>query len=155
MHLFFKYWGPTILWACLISYFSTSDFSSANTSRILGPFFHWLFPHQPIEFHNFVEHLIRKLAHWSEYFILAILLYRGFRHGRDTHWERRWAFWTLVLVFLYAVGDEIHQLWVPSRSGRFQDSLLDFFGGTCALAVLYLRYRMDQREPGNGYNHSK
>ena len=80
---------------------------------------------------------------------------RGFRHGRDTHWERRWAFWTLVLVFLYAVGDEIHQLWVPSRSGRFQDSLLDFFGGTCALAVLYLRYRMDQREPGNGYNHSK
>jgi VanZ family protein len=45
------------------------------------------------------------------------------------------------LVLFYAIADELHQRFVPSRSALWSDSLLDFFGGGCAVVLLYARSR--------------
>jgi VanZ family protein len=42
------------------------------------------------------------------------------------------------VVFLYACSDEIHQLFVPNRSGELLDVLLDTFGGS--LGVLSISF---------------
>lgn len=70
---------------------------------------------------------IRKYAHFSLYCLLGIVVSGGallsFRAGI---WKR----WCLALVFclICAVGDEIHQLFVPGRSCELKDVLIDFGG---------------------------
>jgi VanZ family protein len=141
MPTFLKYWLPPLLWAGLVSIFSGDGFSSANTSPLFLPLFEWLLPHATPERIQSFHYLIRKLGHFTEFFVLAMLLYRALRGGHGMLWQWRVASWTLSLVLLYAVADEVHQRFVPSRSGAWSDSLLDFFGGCCAVALLYVRYR--------------
>ena len=141
MSSFLKYWVPPLLWASLVSIFSSDSFSSDNTSPLFLPLFQWLLPHATPERIQSFHYLIRKLGHFTEFFVLAMLLYRALRGGRGMHWQWRVAAWTLSLVLMYAVADEVHQRFVPSRSGAWGDSLLDFFGGCCAVALLYVRYR--------------
>jgi VanZ family protein len=133
MHPTFKYWVPVFLWASLIFFFSTERFSSSNTSQIIGPLVQWLLPNVPLEYQNAIHFFFRKLAHWTEYFVLAVLLFRAFLGENLTAWDRRSVLWTLGLLLLYAFSDELHQLWVPNRSAHLGDSLLDFFGGTCGV----------------------
>jgi len=141
MSSFLKYWLPPLLWASLVSVFSSDSFSSDNTAPLLQPLFQWLLPHAtPERIHSF-HYLIRKLGHFTEFFVLAMLLYRALRSGRGMHWRWRVAVSTLGLVLVYAVVDEVHQRFVPSRTAAWSDSLLDFFGGCCAVALLYARYR--------------
>lgn len=141
MSSFFKYWLPPLLWAGLVSIFSTDRFSSDNTSPLFLPLFQWLLPQATPEVVESFHLLIRKLGHFSEFFVLAMLLYRAVRAGQGALWQRRVAAWTLSVVLLYAIADEVHQQFVPSRSAVWSDSLLDFFGGCCAVALLYARYR--------------
>ncbi|MCI0623066.1 MAG: VanZ family protein [Acidobacteria bacterium] len=141
MPFILKYWLPPLLWAGLVSVFSTDSFSSGQTTSFILPFFQWLLPRATPEVLNSIHFLMRKLGHWTEFFVLAMLLYRAFRQGQTPQWQLRLAVWTLSLVLLYSVADEIHQRFVPSRSGVWSDSLLDFFGGFCAIALLYARHR--------------
>lgn len=141
MSPYLKYWLPPILWAGLVFIFSGNSFSSENTSPLLLPFFHWLFPQATTELVQSLHVLIRKLGHFTEFFVLAILLYRALRGGRGAAWQWRVAAQTLGLVLLYAIADEVHQMFVPSRSPAWADSLLDFVGGCCAVGLLYARHR--------------
>ena len=142
MSFFLKYWLPPLLWASLVSIFSSDSFSSDKTSPVFLPLFQWLLPHATPERIHAFHYFIRKLAHFTEFFVLAMLLYRALRGRRGMCWHWRVAAWTLSLVLIYAVADEMHQQFVPSRSGAWSDSLLDFFGGCCAVALLYARYRI-------------
>ena len=68
---------------------------------------------------------VRKSAHIIAYFILGILMYRALRIN-----IRRWrthtvASFALLSCSLYAVTDEIHQLFVPGRSGELRDVMID------------------------------
>jgi len=141
MSSFLKYWIPPILWACLISVFSTDSFSSSGTSRYVLPFLQFILPHATPGLLEVLHGLTRKLAHWIEYFILAILLHRAFGQRQDSGWQLRWAAWTLGAILLCSLADELHQVFVPTRGASLRDSLLDFFGGSCAVAVLYVRHR--------------
>ena len=141
MSSFIKYWLPPLLWASLVSICSSDSFSSDNTSPLFVPLFQWLLPHATPELVHAIHHFVRKVGHFTEFFVLAMLLYRGLRSGRGMHWQWRVAAWTLSLVLMYAVADEVHQRFVPTRTAVWSDSLLDFFGGCCAVALLYARYR--------------
>ena len=72
---------------------------------------------------------VRKLGHWSEYFLLAILVLRALDRNAADRSALRSSVVTVVWVFLYAVTDEFHQYFVPSRMASFADVLLDSFGG--------------------------
>ncbi len=69
--------------------------------------------------------LVRKSAHIIAYFILGILMYRALRITIRRWQTRTVASFALLSCSLYAVTDEIHQLFVPGRSGELRDVMID------------------------------
>jgi VanZ family protein len=131
-------WWPAIAWAILISVFSTGAFTSENTSRIIIPILHWLFPSASPDSLFLIHHFIRKCGHFTEYFVLSLLMLRGIRAGRQ---EMRfvWILAVIALVAGYATLDEFHQSFVPGRGGlELDDVLLDTLGGAAAQAIAAL-----------------
>ena len=76
---------------------------------------------------------MRKLGHWTEYFVLAVLILRALRNETGKRWELRHAALTLVFIFVYALSDELHQVFVPSRTASFGDVMIDVLGGICGI----------------------
>ena len=132
-----KRWWPAIVWAIAISGFSTGAFTSENTSRIIIPVLHFLFPHASPETLAFMHHIVRKCAHLTEYFILSLLILRGIRAG-EKGMRLRWALMTILIVAGYASLDEYHQSFVPGRTAAVTDVLIDTTGGTIAQIVAWL-----------------
>ncbi len=122
-----------------ISFASTGNFSAGNTSRIIGPLVLWLFPDTTPETMLAIHAFTRKLAHLMEYAILAILAARAFRGSPRPALRERWFLVSLLLVVVYALLDEYHQSFVPSRTGTIYDSLIDSAGGLAALIVIWRR----------------
>ena len=96
--------------------FSTDLFSDSNTSSWLHPLLSSLFPSLTKEQIDLIHESVRKLGHWSEYFILALLLMRALTAQFPMRVDRSHVFWSMVLATLYAASDEWHQSFVPSRS---------------------------------------
>jgi len=112
-------------------------FTSDNTSRIIVPLLHWLFPHASDDTLFLLHHFIRKTGHVAEYFILSLLLLRGIRAGQRGA-RLAWAVVAIVIVAAYASLDEFHQSFVPGRTAAVSDVLLDTAGGIAAQVVVAL-----------------
>jgi len=137
-------WAPAILWAGVISFFSTSYFSAPGTSRFILPFLRWLLPGASPGTLDELHFLIRKAAHLAEYFIFSLLVLRGLRGGR-AGWRLRWALMTVAIAAGYAALDEFHQWFVPGRSASPMDSLLDSCGAAAAQLFAWGRARWQAR----------
>ncbi len=72
------------------------------------------------------------LYHYSVFFILTCFLLLSLRQNKTS------ASFALVLSFLYACFDEIHQFYVPGRSLDLFDLLIDFSGSLSALIFIIL-----------------
>jgi len=142
-----KNWLPAIAWACLISFLSTDEFSSEHTSVYIIPVLHLLIPQASGEALELMQAIIRKTAHFTEYFIFSILLMRGLR-GEERGWKLRWAIWTVVLAAGYASLDEFHQSFVPSRTASPWDAMLDTVGASAAQVFLWLWHLSRARDSG-------
>jgi VanZ family protein len=132
-----KYWLPVCAWTGLIFFLSTDHFSFDHTAPIFGFVFSWLLPAIPTEDIAPVHGAIRKLGHWSEYFVLAILVLRALRNETGKKWEFRHAVLTLVFILVFALSDEWHQTFVPSRTASFGDVMIDVIGGICGIFWMY------------------
>jgi len=137
-------WWPAVVWAGVIFTFSTDTFSSDHTATVLSFLVKWLFPHLSPHQFNFIHHVIRKCAHFTEYFIFCLLLFRGFRGDRKG-WRWTWAIAALSVAAGYSIMDEIHQAFVASRTASPYDSLLDSAGAFVAAAALYLWFRFRRK----------
>lgn len=80
-----------------------------------------------------VDSAIRKCAHFAEYGCLAVLLFL-ILHSYGRGWW--WLPW--LLATLYAVTDEIHQLYSPGRSCQVKDILVDSLGALTGAAGVWL-----------------
>ena len=67
---------------------------------------------------------IRKLAHFSEYFILYILTYECFKEYNC----QKLIVVSVLFCVLYASFDEFHQLFVDGRCGQLSDVMIDSSG---------------------------
>ena len=121
---------------------STDLMSAEHTSRFIGPFLRWIAPDISDATIASIQLLVRKGAHLTEYAILAALLYRGFRQGRENFW--RTAALALVAAAICASLDEFHQSFVPSRTGTPWDVMIDTCGAVIGLA-LYAAFRRKKR----------
>ena len=130
------YWIPAICVAALISTFSTHYFSSAETSRILTPILHWIFPAASPHTLSRMHTAIRKLAHVTEFGVFSIAVFHGVRAERQG-WRWQWALITLIMAVSYAGLDEWHQSFVPMREPRVRDILIDSTGAFLAQAFVW------------------
>lgn len=76
---------------------------------------------------------LRKTAHFVEYFILGALLMNALLFRLTRVKASKVAFLT---GFIFAVLDEIHQLFIPKRTGRIMDVIIDMSGVLVALLFL-------------------
>lgn len=82
---------------------------------------------------------IRKMAHFGIYLVLGISLISFLREFSIP--ILKLLLLSIFLAFLYACSDEIHQLFVPGRSGQFSDVLLDTLGASVGIFIYYLLFR--------------
>ncbi|MFN2454609.1 MAG: VanZ family protein [Pyrinomonadaceae bacterium] len=129
---FWRY-APLVGWMAFVFFASSDEFSAGNTSKILRPLLLWLFPQTSETTVALAHFIVRKLSHFTEYAVLALLAARAFLGSSHTLLKRRWFFAALLLVVLYALMDEFHQSFVPSRKASIYDSLIDTAGGLTAL----------------------
>jgi VanZ family protein len=138
--VFVKYWLPIVLWFALIFVASGDTKSSQRSSRIIGPLLRWLFPEMSEDTIGLAVLLVRKCAHLTVYGVLALLYWRAFRRpvkddSRPWSWiEARNA---LIGVVIYAITDEVHQAFVPSRQGSVMDVFIDTVGGAMGLLAFW------------------
>jgi len=116
--LFLGLWLPVGFWCGLIFYLS----SLPNLQTSWGL---W-------------DVILRKIAHISEYGILAFLLWRAIFHSSNVNLSRTY-FWSGALSLLYAASDEFHQTFVPTRRGTVYDIFIDGLGIALVLFFLIVR----------------
>ena len=134
-------YGPLLVWMLVISLASTSGFSSLNTSQIIRPLLLWIFPNLS-EGQIAVAHIVtRKTAHFSEYAVLGILAARAFTSSANHFVRQHWFQMAVLVVVAYALLDELHQSFVPERTGSIYDSAIDIVGGLTALLLIRHRLR--------------
>lgn len=118
---------------------STGLMAHNRTSRIIGPLLRWLFPGIAEATVERVVFAVRKAAHAGEYGLLAVLVWMGLAGSfrlLAVPWSWRRTVQALGICALYAVSDEVHQAFVPTRFGNPWDVLLDTAGAAVALAAV-------------------
>jgi len=126
-----RYWIPPISWMSLIFYLSSN-----HRVAITGTFT--------------FDFVIFKSLHMIEYAILYFLLFRAFysisnpstslRTNKQLTINKK-LFIPVLLSVLYAITDEFHQTFVPSREGRVRDVLID----TSGILLMYIYIKNNLR----------
>ena len=103
------WWGPVFLWMGIIFFLSTRH------SVTVSPEYVWNF-------------LFFKSLHLMEYAVLFTLTARALWR-QNTKGDKAVALRNAFIVtILYAITDEMHQQFVPSREGRPRDVIIDGIG---------------------------
>lgn len=97
------------------------------------------------------SHFIRKAAHFCEFALLSFLLTNAF--FASFNMKKAWLF-TFPLACLYAVTDELHQLFSDGRACSVKDMLIDSSGallGAIMFSLIILIYIKNiERKNDNG-----
>jgi len=136
------YWGVVFIWMAVISLLSTEPFSAQNTNRYLDPWLRFFFPHLTAKQFVIAHTIIRKSAHFTEFFVLGSLTFWACRRGRAQRWRAVWSMQALGLAAAYALLDEAHQAFVINRTASLADSGIDTLGAMVSQLLIYLRYRV-------------
>ena len=121
MSKFIKYWMPPIIWMAFIFFLSSRQKISVADEYIL----------------NF---LLFKTLHMIEYAFLFFLFFRAYHHSND---DKKSLQKILALAFfsaiIFAISDEVHQLFVPTREGTVRDVFIDSLG----IFIMFICIRMN------------
>ena len=131
-----RYWLPPLLWTCVIFLASSDALSAANSGPWLQTLVTTILGHA-LSAHQFdvLHFALRKASHLTEYAILGALLFRALR-ADGQRWNVRWSAAAVAIAAAVAGVDELHQTFVPSRTGAFSDVLLDTAGATLAQILI-------------------
>ena len=121
-----------------------SDKTSGNMIKsvlsVIYPGFDGLSEESKAELISSFQFIARKTAHFSLYAILGLLSFLTVISYRNLKFGLRTAL-SAAICLLYAASDEIHQLFVPGRSGEIRDVCIDFCGSLLMITVLALSAR--------------
>ncbi len=87
------------------------------------------------------QHFIRKTAHFSVYTLLGMLVSLAIAQHTN-----KFSLISYGTGTLYAISDEIHQLYVPGRSGQISDVLLDSAGVALGCILIFIIYKTVNRK---------
>ena len=147
-------WLLVILWMGVIFYLShqqaveSNSLSTGITERIVAIIERVAFGIE-VDLVHF-NHLIRKSAHFFAYLVLGILVSNALNSHGYAGFKLFWV--AMGICVLYAISDEVHQLFVPGRAGQVRDVLIDSAGAVVGiggfLAVLGLSGRLRKSDAG-------
>lgn len=140
-----------IIWMGVIFCFSNqtgpkSSSSSQSVIYLIGHISKTVTGHNIVntlstEAFSFIEFIIRKCAHMFVYFILSILtMLLMFTY--ETCPLRFKCSISLLVSFLYACLDELHQFFVGGRSASFRDVLIDSTGACIGIVLTLIIYTL-------------
>ena len=84
-------------------------------------------------------HPVRKMAHFTIYMILGILVTLLVREYNVSF--NKCLFISLLVCLLYSISDEVHQLFVIGRSGEIRDVLIDTSGSFVGIFIFNNLFR--------------
>lgn len=90
--------------------------------------------------------LVRKTAHFTEYLILGILVLQLL--SDYTKINKRMLIVSLIICYLYAVSDEVHQIFIPDRTAKVLDTFIDGAGSLVGITI-YSIYQSKCRKMSN------
>jgi VanZ family protein len=73
---------------------------------------------------------LNKLAHLTVYatlFLSAVFYFQSNKYTRKHYY-----LYSFLYLTFYAISDEVHQTFVPSRQGKISDIFIDLLGGVIA-----------------------
>jgi len=142
-------WIPAMIWMVVIFYMSSQPAWESNSIskgiteqiiEILGRFISldvetgtWdsMIPE--------LNHYVRKAAHFAAYFILGIFVtFALIKNG----FKLKSFYISFLFCLLFAISDEVHQLFVPGRGGMFKDVILDSLGSLTGIILYFLAKRL-------------
>lgn len=130
----------TITWICVIFSFSlqTAEVSSNVSRGMLIKILHWIYNITNIRIEpSLVHNLFRKLAHFTEFFILGIFSVSFFKSVNKR------PIWAIVLGICVAVTDETIQYFTSEgRAMRITDMIIDTAGVVFATLVFYFFWKL-------------
>lgn len=138
-----------ILCMTMIFFFSSqaSQDSSVSTSfvvRIFYDIYKFMFSKTVLTIEQFSELYympIRKLAHFSEFGLLGVLMYINL----SDYMKSKYVVTSLVLSIIYAISDEIHQYFVPGRFCSIKDMFIDSCGIVVGIFLIHIVYKKCKR----------
>lgn len=134
-------WWWVALCVAMILTFSGETFSAIQTGGVLAPFLRWLFPEITSRQILDIHFVLRKLAHLTEYAVLAMLSLRALRLTIDVPvW--RVAGLTLMIVLAVAGVDELRQSYLPARTGSPLDVGINLVGGSIGVLLVIAIHRV-------------
>jgi len=130
-------WWILMLWLVVLGLMSTRLFTFERTWVFVGNLIHLVHP-GPISgsTHALIHLIIRKAAHFGAYTVFFLILVSGPLRGRP--------YWALLICLAASSADEIHQLYVPGRTGSAYDVAVDFTG---AVFGRFLHMAISARQP--------
>lgn len=148
-----------IFWSFLIFSFSSmnADESSNTSNKLVANFIestlnftnkigatNAYFDHNEIiQVAKVINPLVRKLAHFTEYLILAVLIILYINYTFKVPKYIYLFLISIIICIIYASVDEFHQLFVSGRTGKFVDVCIDTSGALMGLilcSTYYLAY---------------
>lgn len=130
-------WIAVILWMVLIFNLSSqvaeqSDALSTEIAKTVMVITEKVAPEKATEMDvRELNHLIRKKSHFLVYLVLGILSMGAVRQSRI--YGIKGVIITLLFCSLYAVSDEIHQLFVSGRGAQVSDVFIDIAGASAGI----------------------
>lgn len=149
-------WAAVILWMVIIFNLSgqvaeESDQLSTGITEIIVRAIGKLAANIHLDMDSF-HHLVRKNAHFFAYFVLGVLAANAF--GQSGLHGCRKLIASLLICVLYAVSDEVHQLYIPGRSGEVRDVIIDSAGAGTGIGV-YLICKWIRKRRNRAGRHAR
>ena len=117
-----------IIWMVII--FILSSFDATSSSGQSGIIVNFISSVTNIDNLSLLSKIVRKLAHFTEYFILGLLVYNLIKNYNKK------TYIAIIICILYAVSDELHQILVPGRSCQILDIIIDSLGSMLGIFTL-------------------
>ncbi|QNK58183.1 VanZ family protein [Paenibacillus sp. PAMC21692] len=133
----FMYGAAVLVWMAVIIGFSNQQASDSNAlssglSDAIATTIRVMLPGLELDAGE-LNHVVRKLAHGLIYLVLGMLVL-GTLTKLGVRGVRGVAI-TLLVCVLFAVSDELHQLFVSGRSGQASDVIIDSIGASIGILL--------------------
>lgn len=140
-------WTAVLLWMVLILKLSSevavqSDQLSTGITQVIVKTVKKVAPNTNFDIKSYNHH-VRKNAHFFAYLILGVLVMNALSRSGIDGYKR--IILALLNCILYAISDEVHQMFVPGRGPQVRDVFSDSAGVAVGIFVYLVLIKIKKK----------